>query len=429
MKLIKTILKIILVLVLLIIIGVVVFLVVISDNSKSDYKPSDSPESLETIIGKSIYDSLENISNIDRSERSLSEDNKIDIEFSYQDLNDCVTSLIRTNNAIGNPTYLMENGTTEIKSVTGASLSSVTFQEINGKLGCVARGSAVGFYHTSISMVLSEDPSILDNVLYLKLGEVKLGNKLNISANFVKGVFDRFNLFKDSDNELFDIKNLTMHLDLNKQLENFTDSTRFTDFLGNAKFSASYTAGSDAKLALTVDTKDIFITYDDIPEAPTTYAIDPALILGAENHSLTLSEENFNCLIMHEMDKSAFDLEPMSLGGYDYNFKLNNFYFDVNAHTSSSEVLAEVSINNLKTKVTANMKETLKKESNEVKEVILTVTDFKLGNVTIPNDNFFKEIVISEDALTQGHSDLLKVEDVIFDHENGEVKIVYAPNI
>ncbi|RIA64848.1 hypothetical protein EI71_01837 [Anaeroplasma bactoclasticum] len=429
MKLLKFILKLILIIVLVVIVGAVIFLIVVSDNSTSDYTPSTEVKSVEQVLGKNIYDSLESISLIDKNDRSTSDNNKITIDISYQELNDCLTDIIRTNGSINNSTYLLPDGTSSITSAGPVSLDSITFQEIDGKFGAIARGSALGFYKTSISMVLSEDPSIVDNVLYLKLGSVKLGQKLNISAGFVKDIFNRFNLFKDQSNEYFDIQELTLKLDLNQQLEKFTSSSRFTDFFKGATFKSTYTQGENAKLSLEVDTKNIFISYDDIPVTPTSYEFDPAVILALPERTLVISEENFNYLIHEEFDTASYNLEPMVIGGYNFTFALDNFYYDLDRTSSKSSILAEVSINNLKTLVEANMTETIHMESGKVKEVVLTVDSLKLGNAIVPNDNFFQEIVITEDSLTNGHSDILSVESVVFDRVNDQVKIKYAPAV
>lgn len=429
MKLLKLILKIVLAIVLIVVIGVVIFLIVVSDNSVSDYKPSAEIKSIEQVLGKNIYESLESISLIDKNSRSTSEDNKITIDLTYQELNDCLTDIIRTNSNINNPTYLAENGTTSITSAGPASLDTITFQEVDGKFGAIARGSALSFYKTSISMALSEDPTILDNVLYLKLGSVKLGQKLNITADFVKDTFNRFNLFKDQSNEYFDVQNLTLQLDLNQQLEKFTSSSRFTDFFKGATFYSTYTPGENAKLSLGIDTKNIFISYDDIPTTPSSYTLDPMAILALPERTLEISEANFNYLIHKEFDETSYDLEPMSIGGYEYRFALNNFYYDIDRSATKSSVLAEVSINNLKTLVEANMTEAVHMESGKVSEVVLSVDSLKLGNAVVPNDNFFQEIVIDADTLTQGHSNIICVENVTFDREKGAVKIKYAPAI
>lgn len=423
MKLLKRLLKILIVLVLIIIVAAIVFLAIISDNSKSDYKPLEEDVSIESVLGRCIYESLEDISKLDKSELDEGNKNNISIDFTYQNLNDCATNIIR--NSV--PNYLKDGGQTTIVSSGAASLNSITFQEIDGKFGLVARGSALGFYNTSISLKCSNNPYILDNVLYLQLGEFKLGNKISISADFVKDNINRFGLFKDSSNDYFDVQNLTLHLDINKELKKYSSSTRFNDFLGNVSFDASYTSGDNACLSLLVNTKDIFINYSPIPETPSSYVINPLEILsGIGEHSLIISEENFNYLIKKEFDKNSYELEPISLGGYDFTFALDNFYFDVNATNSKSSVLAEVALNNCKTLCEASVSHTLIKNKGEVEKLVLGVDTFKLGNVEVSNDNFFQSIEIDEDTLTQGHSDILKVTDVIFDYETGQVKVVYA---
>jgi hypothetical protein len=119
----------------------------------------------------------------------------------------------------------------------------------------------------------------------------------------------------------------------------------------------------------------------------------------------------------------------MVIGRYNFTFAIDNFYYDLDSTSSKSSILAEVSINNLKTLVEANMTETIHMESGKVKEVVLTVDSLKLGNAIVPNDNFFQEIVITEDSLTNGHSDFLSVESVVFDRVNDQVKIKYAPAV
>jgi flagellar basal body-associated protein FliL len=111
MKLLKFILKLILIIVLVVIVGAVIFLIVVSDNSTSDYTPSTEVKSVEQVLGKNIYDSSESISLIDKNDRSTSDNNKITIDISYQELNDCLTDIIRTNGSINNSTYLLPDGT------------------------------------------------------------------------------------------------------------------------------------------------------------------------------------------------------------------------------------------------------------------------------------------------------------------------------
>jgi uncharacterized protein (UPF0333 family) len=110
MKLLKFILKLILIIVLVVIVGAVIFLIVVSDNSTSDYTPSTEVKSVEQVLGKNIYDSSESISLIDKNDRSTSDNNKITIDI-YQELNDCLTVIIRTNGSINNSTYLLPDGT------------------------------------------------------------------------------------------------------------------------------------------------------------------------------------------------------------------------------------------------------------------------------------------------------------------------------
>ena len=233
MKLLKGILKALLILILVLVVAVIVFLLVISDNSTPDYKPSEDLTTLDGLLGKGIYESLDKIALIQKEDRPTSENNKIDFSFTYQDINDCVTDIIRTNESINNPTYLKDGGTDKIIQNGVVSLNSIEFKEVNNNFGVVARGSAFGFYNTTITLGLEEAPSIVDNVLYLKLGELKLGNKMSISAGFVKGFFNKFSLFKDSKNDIFDIENLTLNLDLNQQIEKFSGTNRFKDFLKN----------------------------------------------------------------------------------------------------------------------------------------------------------------------------------------------------
>ena len=424
MKLLKGILKALLILILVLVVAVIVFLLVISDNSTPDYKPSEDLTTLDGLLGKGIYESLDKIALIQKEDRPTSENNKIDFSFTYQDINDCVTDIIRTNESINNPTYLMDGGTDKIIQNGVVSLNSIEFKEVNDNFGVVARGSAFGFYNTTITLGLEEAPSIVDNVLYLKLGELKLGNKMSISAGFVKGFFNKFSLFKDSKNDIFDIENLTLNLDLNQQIEKFSGTNRFKDFFGGATFTTSYTKGENAHLDLSMDTKNIFINYD-IP-TPQFYELDPSSI-ALTGTKVTMSEECFNYIIQHKFDAESYNLDPLTLGGYEFKFGLNNLYFDVDASNTKSNILAEVSINNLKTLLNASVKETVIKESNYVKEVKFTVEGFTLGKTEVANDNFFDEIVIDEDTLTQGHSDLIKVKNIEFNHDTGEVSISYVP--
>lgn len=427
MKLLKGIIKAVFILIFVLVVAVVVFLLVISDNSTPDYKPSEELTTLDGLLGKGIYESLDKVALIQKEDRPTSENNKIDFSFTYQNINDCVTDIIRTNESINNPTYLMTDGTDKILQNGVVSLNSIEFKEINHNVGVVARGSAFGFYNTTITLGLEEAPSIVDNVLYLKLGELKLGNKMSISKDFVKGFFNRFSLFKDSKNDIFDVENLTLKLDLNQQIEKFSGTNRFKDFFGGATFTTSYTEGENAHFDLSMETKNIFINYD-IP-APQIFELDPMAILALTDKTIELSEENFNYIIQHKFDAESYNLDPLTLGGYEFKFGLNNLYFDVNASLLNSNILAEVSINNLKTLLKASVKETVIKESNYVKEVKFNVENFTLGKTEVANDNFFDEIVIDEDTLTQGHSDIIKVENVVFDHDNGKVKITYAPAI
>ena len=427
MKLLKGIIKAVFILIFVLVVAVVVFLLVISDNSTPDYKPSEDLTTLDGLLGKGIYESLDKIALIQKEDRPTSENNKIDFSFTYQNINDCVTDIIRTNESINNPTYLMTDGTDKILQNGVVSLNSIEFKEINHNVGIVARGSAFGFYNTTITLGLEEAPSIVDNVLYLKLGELKLGNKMSISKDFVKGFFNRFSLFKDSKNDIFDVENLTLKLDLNQQIEKFSGTNRFKDFFGGATFTTSYTEGENAHLDLSMETKNIFINYD-IP-APQIFELDPMAILALTDKTIELNEENFNYIIQHKFDAESYNLDPLTLGGYEFKFGLNNLYFDVNASLLNSNILAEVSINNLKTLLKASVKETVIKESNYVKEVKFNVESLTLGKTEVANDNFFDEIVIDEDTLTQGHSDIIKVENVVFDHDNGKVKITYAPAI
>ena len=427
MKLLKGIIKAVFILIFVLVVAVVVFLLVISDNSTPDYKPSEDLTTLDGLLGKGIYESLDKIALIQKEDRPTSENNKIDFSFTYQNINDCVTNIIRTNESINNPTYLMTDGTDKILQNGVVSLNSIEFKEINHNFGAVARGSAFGFYNTTITLGLEEAPSIVDNVLYLKLGELKLGNKMSISKDFVKGFFNRFSLFKDSKNDIFDVENLTLKLDLNQQIEKFSGTNRFKDFFGGATFTTSYTEGENAHFDLSMETKNIFIHYD-IP-TPQIFELDPMAILALTDKTIELSEENFNYIIQHKFDAESYNLDSLTLGGYEFKFGLNNLYFDVNASLLNSNILAEVSINNLKTLLKASVKETVIKESNYVKEVKFNVESLTLGKTEVANDNFFDEIVIDEDTLTQGHSDIIKVENVVFDHENGKVKITYAPAI
>lgn len=427
MKLLKGIIKAVFILIFVLVVAVVVFLLVISDNSTPNYKPSEDLTTLDGLLGKGIYESLDKIALIQKEDRPTSENNKIDFSFTYQNINDCVTDIIRTNESINNPTYLMTDGTDKILQNGVVSLNSIEFKEINHNVGIVARGSAFGFYNTTITLGLEEAPSIVDNVLYLKLGELKLGNKIGISKDFVKGFFNRFSLFKDSKNDIFDVENLTLKLDLNQQIEKFSGTNRFKDFFGGATFTTSYTEGENAHFDLSMETKNIFINYD-IP-TPQIFELDPMAILALTDKTIELSEENFNYIIQHKFDAESYNLDPLTLGGYEFKFGLNNLYFDVNASLLNSNILAEVSINNLKTLLKASVKETVIKESNYVKEVKFNVESFTLGKTEVANDNFFDEIVIDEDTLTQGHSDIIKVENVVFDHDNGKVKITYAPAI
>ena len=427
MKLLKGIIKAVFILIFVLVVAVVVFLLVISDNSTPNYKPSEDLTTLDGLLGKGIYESLDKIALIQKEDRPTSENNKIDFSFTYQNINDCVTDIIRTNESINNPTYLMTDGTDKILQNGVVSLNSIEFKEINHNVGIVARGSAFGFYNTTITLGLEEAPSIVDNVLYLKLGELKLGNKIGISKDFVKGFFNRFSLFKDSKNDIFDVENLTLKLDLNQQIEKFSGTNRFKDFFGGATFTTSYTEGENAHFDLSMETKNIFINYD-IP-TPQIFELDPMAILALTDKTIELSEENFNYIIQHKFDAESYNLDPLTLGGYEFKFGLNNLYFDVNASLLNSNILAEVSINNLKTLLKASVKETVIKESNYVKEVKFNVESFTLGKTEVANDNFFDEIVIDEDTLTQGHSDIIKVGNVVFDHDNGKVKITYAPAI
>ena len=303
MKLLKGIIKAVFILIFVLVVAVVVFLLVISDNSTPDYKPSEDLTTLDGLLGKGIYESLDKIALIQKEDRPTSENNKIDFSFTYQNINDCVTDIIRTNESINNPTYLMTDGTDKILQNGVVSLNSIEFKEINHNVGIVARGSAFGFYNTTITLGLEEAPSIVDNVLYLKLGELKLGNKIGISKDFVKGFFNRFSLFKDSNNDIFDVENLTLKLDLNQQIEKFSGTNRFKDFFGGATFTTSYTEGENAHFDLSMETKNIFINYD-IP-TPQIFELDPMAILALTDKTIELSEENFNYIIQHKFIKSC----------------------------------------------------------------------------------------------------------------------------
>ena len=419
MKLIKLILKIVLGIVALVLVAAIVFLIVVSDGSSPEYKPEGELTSLETVIGKSIYESLEEIASIEKSDRPTSDKNKISLDLSIKDLNDITTNIIRTNESINNPDYLKEGGTSSSLSSGGVKLDTVTFQDVDGKIGVKARGSAFGFYKTSIT--LSGTPSIKDNVLNLKLDGIKLGNKLPISAGFVTSIFDKFNI-DFGNNKYFDTKNLTLTLDLEEQLKNFTSSSRFSDFLKGTTYSVSY---QDKVVSLGLDMKEVFTDYPALPKASDSYTLDYSGFtpLGV---TVTISEEDFNNLIKQELDKSSFNLEPMELGGYQYIFGLNDLIFDIDATPTNSCVLAEVSINHAKALLNAKVNVDKEIESGNVSKLIFSVDSFKLGNTLVPNENFFDKIEVSADALTQGHSDIIKVKDVLFDRVNAQVKITYS---
>ena len=114
MKLLKGIIKAVFILIFVLVVAVVVFLLVISDNSTPNYKPSEDLTTLDGLLGKGIYESLDKIALIQKEDRPTSENNKIDFSFTYQNINDCVTDIIRTNESINNPTYLMTDGTDKI---------------------------------------------------------------------------------------------------------------------------------------------------------------------------------------------------------------------------------------------------------------------------------------------------------------------------
>ena len=78
MKLLKGIIKAVFILIFVLVVAVVVFLLVISDNSTPDYKPSEDLTTLDGLLGKGIYESLDKIALIHKEDRPTSENNKID---------------------------------------------------------------------------------------------------------------------------------------------------------------------------------------------------------------------------------------------------------------------------------------------------------------------------------------------------------------
>ena len=101
MKLLKGIIKAVFILIFVLVVAVVVFLLVISDNSTPDYKPSEDLTTLDGLLGKGIYESLDKIALIQKEDRPTSENNKIDFSRSIilaTRLNNGSIKCIRNNN-------------------------------------------------------------------------------------------------------------------------------------------------------------------------------------------------------------------------------------------------------------------------------------------------------------------------------------------
>lgn len=416
MKLLKFIFKLVLFIVLLVLIAVCIILWIGYDSSKTTFVPKEEKVSMETIIGDSLYDSFDRISKIDNEERNTSDNNYIGILLKEEDMNNIVVDFVRTND-LTNKDYLKDEDNDYIIKKAGLKLNSITFEEDENRIAAVARIEAYGFYHTSVK--ISGEPYMDGKVLKIKFENFRLGKTIKINKKRVLSLFKTFNI-KFNSNSMFDPNTLTLSLDLTKQIENISSSSKLLAFFSDCDYSVNYNSEIDA-LSLNLDTKKIFTkVYDIDVESPLTFNTD--LVSDPLDPKVTLSEGQFNFLIKNNFSEVVNNFnQDLEIGGKTFNFKLESMYYNVD----TNEILANVKINDLQTNLVATIEIEKEKDSDEYLENLrLKVVALKLGDTTVAAD-FIDDVLVPSSILTPD-STLLKVEDVIFNEELENVVIDYA---
>lgn len=413
MKLIKTLLKIILFIVLVVIVGAVIFLLVIMDTSDTTFKPTDGV-SVEEVLGSDLNTSLDNISKLDDTGRTTDK-NAIEISISTEELNNFVVEIIRSNL---DSTYLKEDGQTKVYTAGPSAIDSVFFENYNEtNLGVKARVEALNFYKTSLT--LAGAPSIDGDNLVFQFNEFKLGNRISLSREQVIGFKDFFKLNFGSI-QGFDLDTMTFKFDISSFMES---SNAFGNIISSIGKTCEY---KDDNLLLTFDTKNIFTPLTPIQEPVISFEA-PSLAALAHDHTLEISENQFNFIIKHELENTSEEAKEngatggsFKLGSNEFTYKLEKLYYNID----TEQMQAYIYINEAKANLVADVDIETIKADGYVESLKIKVKTIKVGSTTMDATNFFGDIIIPASNFTFGYN--LHVKGITFNKTEEKCNIEFA---
>ena len=393
--------------VLLIVIALALVFAISYDDSKCSIDINQEYRKIDTIVGDGIYDSL---SAIKESDYEVDK-NQISIAFTQDELNNYLVQAIR---GAVNPKYL--DGEDYIMKYENYELQTFEFL-FDGDIITLKFRLKAYFYNTSIK--LSTKLSLDNKFLKFKLENAKIGF-LPMPFDTAKNIMSNFE-FKISENSGFDPKTFEFTFSLEDFFKTLTGNDVLNVILDNCDYLLTV---ADSKLKLSIETDDIFMKPLNIPKASSDglhELLNEAKIEASSDpelrYSVSLSEENFNYLIMGNLtDAISSYSNSINIGGKDIDFKFDNIAYDIEKEAFISNLL----VCGAASPIQINISIVPIKEGDVVTKLSINMGTVKIGNIESQSLHFFDMDDI--DISTLGIEDVT-INDLIFDKTNRKIEI------
>ncbi len=386
---------------LLLLIGTLIILYLGYDSEVIPYEEKPEVDTLDEIIGSDLYNSLDTIA------ASNYQDNYLVLSLSVDEVNAFIIDIIRQKN----PNYLVDGNNT-IVEIMGTSFDGIFFDVVDGNLSGKAYFKVANFYKSNIAVEVGVEIDDNNNLL-VTFEDLKAGKGIKLTRSMITKLIG---LFADyiPETEVVDLENLSISLDIQKYLADLSDNALINDLISAGVYVLEV---GEADLQLKIDTSKminggvtvkngVIITPDDV--------INSFDYQAGLSGSVTISEANFNYLILEEFeDDLASFTTTITIAGKAFSISLSDFYLDLDTLTISTNLHINncVSEGKLKVELTKVMQDDkLASIDLKVKEVTLGETVFAnveemLSVVSIPASKLsFEILTLTDFEIIEGSS-------------------------
>lgn len=310
-----------------------IFIFFTYDNEKITYDASQTHDTLEQIFCDDTQSSLKNIYDTNY------EDNKLEINFSVDEINSYIVDLIRDK---VEPEYLISKD--YIISKSSLTLNSILFVEGKDCIKAKARMTAANFYKTTAS--LGANVTIDENnLLTCTFENFSIGRNITVKRDLVLKIFKNLNL-QLGESSGFNFDQLTFTLDVNKIFKESLADQFLYEILDACDHEIVM---GKSGISLIFDTTKLFDKGTTIPSYSENF--DAKLIAAAASKMLILTGPEFNTIVQSKLDPKKLINTAITFGDAElFTISLDDMYFDL----ATSSIKSNLLIDDLKSNVQIN---------------------------------------------------------------------------